>query len=194
LGFAGSVGGALAGIWGTRLLVALGPLDLPRRETIALDGGVALVVIGVGFLLGLIAAAVPATWAARVSLASLVSASAVRGGASSGRMRRGLIVTQVALSLVLLSAGGLVVRSFERLLAADPGFKPEGVLTFSVVLGDWLFPKATDSYAFQSRVEAALRALPGVTGVGITARLPLTGAGSTTTLNTPDTAVNTRET
>src|SRR5205823_6482736 len=53
LGFVGGVTGALAGIWGTRLLVALGPLDLPRRETIALDWGAAIVVITVAVLLGL---------------------------------------------------------------------------------------------------------------------------------------------
>ncbi len=176
LGLFGGVAGALVGIWGTRLLVALGPLDLPRRETITLDWGVATVVILVGTLLGLIAAAVPATWAARVSLASLMSASAVRGGAASGRMRRGLIVVQVALSLVLLSAGGLVVRSFQRLVATDPGFRPEGLLTLrlsTVVLNQ---PPA--ALAFHDRATAALRALPGVTNVSAATYLPLSGGAA----------------
>jgi putative ABC transport system permease protein len=176
LGLMGGVTGALVGIWGTRLLVALGPLDLPRRETISLDWGVATVVIGVGALLGLVAAAVPAIWAARVSLASLMSASSVRGGAASGRMRRGLIVVQVALSLVLLSAGGLVVRSFQRLVAADPGFRPEGVLTLrlsTVVLNQ---PPA--ALAFHDRATAALRALPGVTSVSAATSLPLSGGAN----------------
>jgi putative ABC transport system permease protein len=173
LGLIGGVAGALAGIWGTRLLIRLGPIDLPRRETIALDWGVAAVVITVGALLGLAAAAAPAAWAARVSLASLISASAVRGGAGSGRMRRGLIVAQVALSLVLLSTGGLVVRSFARLLAADPGFQPRGVLTLR--LSTIVFTKNADAAAFQDRTEAALRALPGVTSVSAATRLPLSG-------------------
>src|SRR5262249_34075279 len=107
LGLIGGVTGTLVGIWGTRLLVTLGPLDLPRRETIGLDWSIAVVVIAVSVLLGVLAAAVPAIWAARVSLASLISGITVRGGASSGRMRRSLIVVQVALSLVLLSAAGL---------------------------------------------------------------------------------------
>ena len=85
-----------------------------------------------GVLLGLLAATVPALWAARTSLSSLLASSAVRGGGGHGRMRRGMIVAQVALSLVLLSSGGLVVRSFERLLRADPGFNAEGVLTMRV--------------------------------------------------------------
>jgi putative ABC transport system permease protein len=133
-----------------------------------------MVIVAVGCLLGLVAAAVPATWAARVSLASLISASGVRGGAASGRMRRGLIVIQVALSLVLLSAGGLVVRSFQRLVATDPGFRPEGVLTLrlsTVVLNQ---PPA--ALAFHDRATAALRALPGVTSVSAATSLPLSGA------------------
>jgi putative ABC transport system permease protein len=185
LGLAGGIAGALAGIWITRLLVTLGPPTIPRREEITLDWGVAAVVIAVGALLGLAAAAVPALWTARASLASLMSAAAVRGSAGPGRMRRGLIVVQVALSLVLLSAGGLVMRSFERLLAADPGFRPEGVLTFNVGLGTWLFPTRAESYAFQDRVDAALRALPGVTSVSSTTHLPLAGSSTTCCLKSP---------
>jgi putative ABC transport system permease protein len=150
-------------------------VDLPRRDSIALDWNVAAVVIAVGFLLGLIAAAVPAIWAARVSLAALLSTSAVRGGAGSSRMRRGLIVVQVALSLVLLSTGGLVVRSFERLLVADPGFRPEGVLTFNLGLFGGVFPKNAEVYAFLDQLDAALRAVPGVIGVSTTTELPLSG-------------------
>ena len=121
LGLAGGALGALAAIWGTRALVALAPLDLPRREAIAIDWRIAAVVIAVGALLGVLAATVPAAWAARASLSSLLAGSAVRGGGGHGRLRRGMIVAQVALSLVLLSSGALVVRSFERLLRADPG-------------------------------------------------------------------------
>jgi len=83
------------------------------------------------------------------------------------------VVAQVALTLVLLSAGGLVARSFERLLAVDPGFRPEDLLTFRVAMDPRLFPKREDGFAFQDRVEAALGALPGVASVGATAALPL---------------------
>ena len=123
LGVAGGALGALAAIWGTRALVALAPLDLPRREAIAIDWRIAAIVIAVGGLLGVLAATVPAAWSARTSLSSLLASSAVRGGGGHGRLRRGMIVAQVALSLVLLSSGALVVRSFERLLRADPGLQ-----------------------------------------------------------------------
>src|SRR5262249_47260549 len=111
LGALGGIGGAITGFWGVRLLVALAPLDLPRRETIALDWAIALVVIAVGTLAGLIAACIPAGWATKVSLDSLIATTSVRGAGHAGRMRRMIIVAQVAVSLIMLSAGGLIVRS-----------------------------------------------------------------------------------
>ena len=114
LGFAGGVLGALVASWGTEALVALAPLDLPRREAIAIDWRIAAAVITVGSLLGILGAAAPAVWAARTSLSSLLAGSSVRGGGGQSRWRRGMIVAQVALSFVLLSSGALVVRSFER--------------------------------------------------------------------------------
>lgn len=172
LGCMGGIAGAVIGSWGARMLVALAPLDLPRRNEITLDWSIAAVVISVGFVLGIVAAALPAVWALRASLASLIATS-VRGTGGSQRLRRGVIVAQVALTLMLLSAGGLVARSFARLLAVDPGFTPGGVLTFRVAMDPRLFPKREDGFAFQDRVEAALRAVPGVDRVGATAALPL---------------------
>jgi len=189
LGLIGGVIAAAVGIWGTRLLLDLGPLDLPRRETIVFDWSMAVVVIIVGTLIGLMAATVPATWAARVSLSSLVSATMVRGGASAGRMRRSLIVVQIALSLVLLSAGGLVVRSFERLLAADPGFVSDHVLTLR--LSTIVLTENTDAASFLDRTAAALRALPGVTGVSAASTLPLSGGTSMNTVRFPGAPGNT---
>jgi len=178
LGVAGGVLGAIAAVWGTRALVALAPLDLPRREAIAIDWGIVGVVIGLGGLLGVVAATVPATWAARASLSSLLAGSAVRGGGGHSRLRRAMVVVQVALSLVLLSSGGLVVRSFERLLREDLGFRPEGVLTFRLRRPPEFFPEYSDAILFQDRVERALAAVPGVTGVSATSALPLTSNSS----------------
>jgi putative ABC transport system permease protein len=108
-------------VWGTRALVSLAPMDLPRRETIAVDWRLAAVVVGVGALLGVLAGSLPAVWSTRAQLATLLRNAAVRGGGGGyGQLRRAMVVAQVALSLVLLSAGGLVVRSFERLLRVDP--------------------------------------------------------------------------
>jgi putative ABC transport system permease protein len=175
LGLIGGITGAVVGSWGARMLVALAPVELPRRNEIALDWSVAAVVIAVGLAISLIAAALPAAWALRASLASLLAAS-VRGAGGSQRLRRVIVVTQVALTLMLLSAGGLVARSLERLLAADPGFKPADVLTFRTAMGPRLFPTAADAYAFQDRVHAALSQLPRVRSVSATTALPLTAS------------------
>lgn len=185
LGLVGGTAAAVVAIWGTRALVALAPLDLPRREAVVVDWTIGAVVVGVGVLLGLIAAAAPATWAARASLSSLLAATAVRGGGGHGRMRGGMVVAQVALTLMLLTAGGLVVRSFERLLRADPGFQPEGVLTMRVPLPTQIFPQVADALALQDRVSAAFAAIPGVTGVTAADALPLTAGASQTTVTIP---------
>jgi putative ABC transport system permease protein len=178
LGLVGGLAGALAAIWGTRVLVALAPLDLPRREAIAVDWGIGGVIVGLGVLLGLLAAMLPAMWAARASLSSLLASSAVRGGGGHGRMRRTMVVAQVALSLVLLSSGGLVVRSFEQLLRADVGFEPEGLLTFRVRRPPEFFSDYADAIRFQDRVDRAIAAIPGVTGVSASSALPLTANSS----------------
>lgn len=173
LGVAGGVAAALGAFWAVRALIALAPVDLPRQEAVAVDWRIAGVVIAAGALIGLLAAVAPATWAARASLSFLLASSAVRGGGGHGRLRRGMVVTQVALSLVLLAAGGLVVRSFERLLRVDPGFRPEGVLSFWVRMPPEFFPDSKDVVALQDRIEQELSALPGVSGASATSVLPL---------------------
>jgi putative ABC transport system permease protein len=181
LGLLGGVGAVVVGIWGTRALVALAPLDLPRRDAIALDWPIALVVLGTGLLVGLAAGAAPGVWAARTRLGSLIGVMGVRGGGGRGRMRRGLVVVQVALSLVLLTAGGLVVRSFDRLLRVDAGFDPAGVLTVRIpIMGD-ASPGAEGIHALHDRIQTDLAALPGVVSVGAAPGLPLTGTGASQT-------------
>jgi putative ABC transport system permease protein len=173
LGIAGGALGTLAAIWCTKGLVALAPLGLPRREAIEIDSSIGATVIAAGGLLGLLAAAAPAVWAARASLASLLAGSAVRGGGGQGRWRRGIVVAQVALCLVLLASGALVMRSFERLLRTDPGFRPEGLFTIWVRTPPEFFPKNSEAFAFQDRVRHALAAIPGVTGASAASVLPL---------------------
>jgi predicted permease len=194
LGLMGGALGTLLAVWGTRALVALAPLELPRRDAIAVDWRVGAVVVGLGALLGLLAAAAPATWSARASLSSLLASSAVRGGGGHGRLRRGMIVAQVAFSLVLLSSGGLVVRSLERLLRADPGFRPEGLLSVRVRCPPEFFPRFSDAVGFQDRVQKALSALPGVTGAGAASTLPLTALVSQWTIRIPGAPGNTGDT
>ncbi len=191
LGLTGGSLGALAAAWGTRALVALAPLNLPRRDAIAIDWRIGATVIALGALLGLLAAIAPAVWAARASLAVLLSSSAVRGGGGHGRLRRGMIVAQVALSLVLLSSSALVMRSFERLLRADPGFRPDGLFTFRMRTPPEIFPKFADAVAFQDRVRNELATIPGVTGASAATVLPLLATSFQRTINLPGIAEKT---
>ena len=174
LGLFGGVAGTLVAVWATHSLMALAPVTLPRRENVEVDWSIAAVVIAVGVLLGLLAATPPAVWAARAPLGTLLARTAVRGGGGgTGRARRVLVVAQVALTLILLTTGGLVVRSFERLLRADPGFRAEGLLTFRVPMPAQFYAAAPDAIAVQDRIEHTIRALPGVSGVSGTTALPL---------------------
>jgi putative ABC transport system permease protein len=191
LGFAGGAAGAIIAVWATRALVALAPLDLPRREAIAVDWRIGAAIAGLGVVLGLLAAAAPAMWAARATLSSLLASSAIRGGGGHTRMRKSLIVAQVALSLVLLGSAGLVVRSVERLLRADPGFNADGVLTFRVRTPPEFFPKPADVVGFQNRVERALAAIPGVTDASATSALPFTASSNLTAIEIPGAPGNT---
>lgn len=173
LGMLGGACGALAAVWGTRALVALAPMDLPRRESIAVDWRIALAVTAVGLAMGVAAGAVPAFWVARAPLSSLLHNAAVRGG-GHGRMRRAMVVVQVALSLVLLSSGGLVARSFDRLLSTDPGFDPAGVLTLRVPLPEALYPDSAAVVAAHARIHREISAIPGVEAAGASSAIPLT--------------------
>jgi hypothetical protein len=181
LGLLGGVGALVLGIPGTRSLVTLAPLDLPRRDVIALDWSIALVVLGTGVTVGLVAGAIPGFWAARTRLGSLMGVMGVRGGGGRARMRRGLVVVQMALSLVLLAAGGLVVRSFDRLLRVDPGFDPAGVLTVRIPIMGAASPGIEGIHALHDRIQSELSALPGVASVGAVPGLPLTGTGASQT-------------
>ncbi|HEX7238485.1 MAG TPA: ABC transporter permease [Gammaproteobacteria bacterium] len=192
LGIVGGALGAFVALWGTQALVALAPLDLPRREAIALDWQSGAAVIGVGFLLGLVAAVAPALFAARSSLSTLLASSGLRGGGGPRRLRRAMIVAQVALSLVLLNSGALVARSLDRLLRTDPGFRAEGVFTVLIRTPPAFFPNS-EVVAFQDKVTAALASVPGVTRVGATGVLPLgaTSSAPPTRIVLPDAPGNT---
>jgi putative ABC transport system permease protein len=181
LGLLGGVGAVAVGVFGTRALVALAPLDLPRRDAIALDWPIGLLVLATGLIVGLAAGIGPGVWAARTNLGSLLGVMGVRGGGGRARTRRGLVVIQVALSLVLLTAGGLVVRSFDQLLRVDPGFDPAGLLTVRIPITGAASPGAEGIHALHDRIQNELAALPGVISVGAAPGLPLTGTGASQT-------------
>jgi putative ABC transport system permease protein len=174
--------GLLIAVWGTSALGRLAALYLPRAREIAIDGPVlaftAVLILVTGVAFGLF----PALQASRPDLQDVLKDSA-KGSAGSGRtrMRAVLVVAEVAVALVLLAGAGLLLRSFQRLVAVDPGFDPERLLTMQV----WL-PVPNDNakgryftqeqrLGFYDRAVAAVRQVPGVTGAALVSRLPYSG-------------------
>ena len=120
----------------------------------------AVVSIVTGLLFGL----APAWYAARPDLSRALTDSGRGGsaGARRQRFRRGLVVTQIALALVLVVAAGLLIRSFERMRGVDPGFEPEGLLTARLELSPVRYETNESIRAFFERLVARVEVLPGV--------------------------------
>jgi predicted permease len=158
-----------------RVLRALSPADLPRLSEVRLGPD------GLAFtLLAALAIAVSFSLlpALRRSSGSELLGTAGRGMTMSGRQRTArdaLVVAQVALSLVLLAAAGLLFRSFHNLVSVPPGFATRGVLTFHIVLPKARYETFAATDAFYRELAAKLEALPGVEAAGFTSALPLTG-------------------
>jgi putative ABC transport system permease protein len=171
LSLLGGLIGTLLGTWMLRGLLAMAPPGLPRREEIAIDGAVVLLTMGLSLVLGLVMGLVPVFHSARSDISSVLRE---RLPSRTGRgVRRGLVLAQLAMSMVLLAGSGLLLRSFTKLLRVDPGFQPDNVLTVELVAGAAKYtsgPAVLDAY---DRYLNALSALPGVVAVGATGAPPL---------------------
>jgi predicted permease len=150
---------------------------LPRSETIGIEGSVLAFAIAMSLVTGLGVGIVPALRATRSDLRADLSDAAGRSSASVARHRtlRGLIVGEIALSVVLLTGAGLVIRSFVALLSVDSGFDAERVLTFNAAPPARTIPDSLRYSEFYGRVLERLRALPGVRAAGLTNVLPIRG-------------------
>jgi predicted permease len=169
---------ALGGAFGIALAAwsvdAIRTLPIARVAEIGIDARVLAVAIAAMLVSGLLAGLGPALRASRVAPQEVLKAHAARLAPRS-RLRDGMVVAQLALSLTLLVGATLVARSFWSLLRVDPGFSSEGTVTLAV-------RPAADAEAFYDAVEARVRALPGVEAAGLITTLPL-GPGSTTSQN-----------
>jgi putative ABC transport system permease protein len=171
--------GAILGLglaWlGIRALLAIAPANLPRFDTIRLDP----VALAYTALAGLAAAVIfglpPALQASRPNVVNILRGSGRTGGLGSGRrLRNAAVVTEVALSFVLLIGSGLMFRSFIALQRIDPGYDPHGLLTF-LLLGPRGGSQPQERAAFMRKLHGRLRALPGVENAAASTTLPLSG-------------------
>src|SRR3954468_23278508 len=181
LAIVGGPVGLILAIWSLDFLVSLKPANLPRLAEIGVNRTVFLFTAAVSVLTGVLFGLAPAWQVSKSDLNEGLKESG-RGGSDAPRrqrMRALLVISEVALSLVLLIGAGLMIRSFSRLLAVDPGFKPDHVLTAFVSLPVAKYPKHEEQVAFFDRLLERLRNVPGVGAAGAVTDIPLYGGGST---------------
>ncbi len=135
LGSAGAIGGLIVAGWSTRGLVALGPTSIPRLSDITVDWRVLVFAVGVAIATSVMFGLIPAFAATGVSTSRTIGAAG-RGTIGHGgtRLRKALVVAEMALAVMLLVGAGLLIRSYQHISGVDPGFQPDHVLTFRVAL------------------------------------------------------------
>ncbi|HEX7023916.1 MAG TPA: ABC transporter permease, partial [Gemmatimonadales bacterium] len=169
----GGAGGLLLAYAAVRALVAGNPVNLPRMEAVSLNGTVLLFTGGITLLLGILFGLAPAIHAVRPALHGMLK-DGVRSSHGGAGLRATLVVSEVALAIVLLIGAGLMLKSFQRWIAVDPGFDPARVLTLSVSLPEARYPTPAERVAFFDRLRQGVAALPGVERVGGNVALPMT--------------------
>ena len=171
LALVGGVLGLVASWWGVKVLVALAGPALPRGSEVGIDVAVLIFALGVSTAAGITAGLVPALLASRAD-----SMAALRTGASTtghrSRLRDALVTGEVALAVMLLAGAALLVRSFERLRAVDPGFRPEGAVVLPLSHAE----KGAEE--FHAEVARRVSAIPGVRAAGAVLNLPMSGSNT----------------
>ena len=175
LSLAGGAAGLVLAVWGVDAIVKLSPANVPRLAETSIDARVFLFALGVSVLTGVVFGLAPALQASKTDLAESLKEGG-RGGSAGGartRLRAALVVSEVALSLVLLVGAGLLVKSFRQLLSTDPGFSPARVLAVRVALNTKRFADDDSRAAYFREALARINQLPGVEAAGLTRLLPL---------------------
>jgi len=176
----GTLGLAVAGS-GLRSLLAMAPSNLPRLSDIRLDGWVFAFTFLISILTGAVFGIAPALYATKTNLSETLKEGEGRAsaGASRRRLRQGLVVGELALSLVLLAGAGLMIATFVKLMNTSPGFDPHHVLTVQFWLTGSKYNSTPEIMKFYRSVEQRIEALPGVTAAGVVAAgLPLERGGN----------------
>jgi putative ABC transport system permease protein len=176
LSAAGTALGLLLAWQGIRVIQALSPANLPRIEDVTLDAQMFLFAAAAGVVAAVVFGLAPALRAVRGNLAAgLRDRGTDTGGVRGNKLRTTLVVSEVTLSLVLLIAAGLMVRSFREIQKVDPGFDARNVVTFNAPVPFIRYLTSQSRATFVNQVGERLAALPGVEAVGGVTPLPLAG-------------------
>jgi predicted permease len=173
----GAAVGVLIAAISMKSLVGMVATTLPVLARSSLDGMVLAATAVVALVTGVIFGVLPAHQVTRGSLAASLRAGArgTRTRPGTLRLRRAIVVGEMAMAVTLLAGAGLLLRSFSRLMHVDPGFDPAGVMTYNLGLPDQRYDNADKYRAFANALEAEAKATPGAVHAAIASELPLDG-------------------
>jgi len=176
LSLAAGVAGLLLAQGGVRFLVAFHPTRLPRAADVRIDWAVLAFAFAISVLVAVVLGVSSAWRGTRANLRDQLSQAqrTLSGAGSSHHLRSGLVVTQMALTLVLLVGAGLLARSLGNLLTVKPGFRTDSMVVLNVAAD---IGTASERARFYDDLTARLRAVPGVSTLGTTNAVPLSGNG-----------------
>jgi putative ABC transport system permease protein len=183
----GGVAGLLVASWGVHALVRALPAAqlnaLPFLKTLQLDPSILAFSFGLSFLTGILFGLAPAIQATRLDLNEVLKEGGRNASAGTGhRIRSALVISEIALSVVLLVGAGLMMKSLLRLLQSNVGFNAQNLLTMTIVAPAAKYTDTNRQVAFFDQLKERIQALPGVSGVGTVNILPLQ-PGNTTRFN-----------
>ena len=177
LALTGAAGAVLVAAWGTKALLALNPEALPPYARVGLDGRVLLFAAAAAGISGLLAGILPSFSVTRVDLNETLkeSSRANAGGLRGDRVRRGLVIAQTALAVMLLIGSGILIRSLRAIERVDMGFNPIGVITADVTIHGARYDSIAAVNAFFTRAMDGIRVSPSIVAAGAVGGLPLRG-------------------
>jgi putative ABC transport system permease protein len=175
LALLGALAGVMLAIWSLEAILALSPANVPRFQETRIDVPALLFAIAVAMVSGVVVGIWPAWRISKTSSLALALHESARGssdGVNKQRARASLVITQVALAVVLLAAGGLMLKSFWRAQQAPLGFDPRNLLTMSVALPSARYDNEEKINAFYDKLLAKVATLPSVTSVATGVNIP----------------------
>lgn len=173
----GAAVGILLARVGMSVLIGMASTSLPMLARTTMDGITLAATAAVALVTGVVFGVLPAHQVTRGSLASALRAGAKGARSRPGtlRLRRVIVIAEMAMAVTLLAGAGLLLRSFSRLMHVDPGFVADNVMTYNVSLPAQRYDQDTKVRSFITALEARLASTPGVQHVGIGSDLPLDG-------------------
>lgn len=175
LAFLGALAGWPLAVWGLKALLAIAPADLPRLASVTIDNRALLFTLAVTSLTGLILGLVPALQLANTNVNQTLKNGPGKGNSGAGGqpVRNLLMAGEVALALVLLVAGGLLLRTIWQLHRVDPGFEDRHALLVTLQLSEKKYPENKQVAVFSEQLEQQLVTLPGVEATAVARILPI---------------------